>query len=69
MICWGAIMPTRNNHDTIGRAVQSALNQTIPPVRVIVVNDGSTDGTDAVLDAISDERLAVIHTHNTTTGL
>ena len=67
MICWGAIMPTRNNHDTVERAVQSALNQTIPPMRVIVVNDGSTDDTDAVLNTISDERLVVIHTHNTAT--
>lgn len=67
MTHWGAIMPTRNNHATIARAVQSALDQTIPPVRVIVVNDGSTDGTDRVLNTISDTRLFVIHTRNTTT--
>lgn len=67
MTSWGAVIPTRNNRATIERAVLSALSQTIPPVRVIVVNDGSTDGTDEVLDTIQDARLLVIHTHNTTT--
>ena len=67
MTSWGAAIPTRNNHDTIERAARSILDQTIPPIRVVVVNDGSTDGTDEVLDAIEDPRLLVIHTHNTTT--
>ena len=67
MIHWGAVMPTRNNHATIGAAVRSALDQTVPPERVAVVDDGSTDGTGAILDSIRDSRLTVIHTHNTTT--
>ncbi len=40
-----AIIPTYNYADGINQAIASALNQTLPPVETIVVDDGSTDGT------------------------
>lgn len=43
------IIPTYNRAQTIERSVQSALNQTYPEIEVIVVDDGSTDGTSEVL--------------------
>ncbi len=39
------IMPTWNRAHSIRRAVASALLQSIPPRQVIVIDDGSTDGT------------------------
>jgi glycosyltransferase involved in cell wall biosynthesis len=39
---------------TIGEAVESALGQTLPPLEVIVVDDGSTDGTPAALEPYLD---------------
>lgn len=36
------VIPTRNRHDQIGRAVESALGQTLPGVEVIVVDDASS---------------------------
>jgi hypothetical protein len=39
---------------TIGEAVESALGQTLPPLEVIVVDDGSTDGTMAALESYLD---------------
>jgi glycosyltransferase involved in cell wall biosynthesis len=39
------IIPTFNRADTLGRALDSVLNQTRAPQEVIVVDDGSTDAT------------------------
>lgn len=39
------IIPTYNRAELMTQAVQSALNQTYPSVEVILVDDGSTDGT------------------------
>lgn len=44
------VMPTYNRADLIGVALESVLNQTLPPSQVIVVNDGSTDNTRAALE-------------------
>lgn len=42
------IVPTFNRAGWLERTVWSALAQTVPPLEVIVVDDGSTDGTEAV---------------------
>jgi len=54
------IIPTYNEAALIGRAVQSALVQTLPLDEVIVVDDASSDATAAILAKISDPRLRVI---------
>jgi glycosyltransferase involved in cell wall biosynthesis len=42
------IVPCLNAEDTLGEAIASALNQTAPPIEVLVIDDGSTDGSVAV---------------------
>ena len=43
------IIPTFNCRQWVREAIDSALNQTLVPAQVIVVDDGSTDGTTALL--------------------
>ena len=46
------VIPAWNAADTIAEALDSVLSQTVPPERVIVVNDGSTDGTAEIVSRI-----------------
>jgi glycosyltransferase involved in cell wall biosynthesis len=39
------VIPAYNRERTIGRAIESALGQSRPPAEILVVDDGSTDGT------------------------
>lgn len=51
------IIPTYNRESTIKRSVQSVLNQTYRDIEIIVVDDGSSDSTYAILESIHDTRL------------
>ena len=43
------LIPTYNCARFIGAAIESALRQTYPAKEIVVVNNGSTDDTDAVM--------------------
>ncbi len=47
------VIPAYNASDYVREAVDSALNQTYKPIEVIVVDDGSTDGTSRILESYS----------------
>ncbi|MFV1981286.1 MAG: glycosyltransferase family 2 protein [Rhodothermia bacterium] len=51
------VIPAYNVADYIAQAVESVLNQSYEPAEVIVVDDGSTDGTREVLEAYSTIRV------------
>ncbi len=43
------IIPTFNRAILLSRAIQSVIEQTIPPFEIIVVDDGSTDHTETMI--------------------
>lgn len=57
------VLPAYNCEATIAAAVESCLAQSYQDVEVIVVNDGSTDGTAQVLEQFG-SRIRVLHQHN-----
>lgn len=57
------LMSTFNRAPYIGQALDGLLGQSLPPAQVIVVDDGSTDGTAGILRGYGD-RLAVLTQEN-----
>lgn len=60
------IIPAYNAEHTIERAAYSVLNQTHSNVELIIIDDGSKDGTSAICDDIAakDSRAKVVHIPN-----
>jgi glycosyltransferase involved in cell wall biosynthesis len=54
---YSVVIPAYNAADLVSEAIRSALAQTAPPERVIVVDDGSTDDTAATARACGAEVL------------
>lgn len=58
------IIPAYNAAETIGCLVNKILSETRIAIELIVVDDGSTDGTANVICQIKDERLVLIEQAN-----
>ena len=60
------IMPAYNAENFIEASVRCVLNQSFSDIELIVVNDGSTDRTGKILEAIAaeDPRLTVLNEPN-----
>ncbi|MFW6235703.1 MAG: glycosyltransferase family 2 protein [Desulfovibrionales bacterium] len=59
------IIPAYNRAGVLGRAMESVLAQTLAPVEIVVVDDGSTDETPALLNAYADSgSIRVLHQEN-----
>src|SRR5688500_16355713 len=55
------VLPTRNRIELLPRAVASVQSQTYTHWELVVINDGSTDGTKEWLDGLDDVRIRVVH--------
>lgn len=51
------IMATYNRRHILPRAIKSVLNQTFQDFEFIIVNDGSTDNTEKVINDFNDKRI------------
>ena len=58
------IIPLYNKVSTIERAVRSVLAQSAPPREVIVVDDGSTDGSAEVVERIASPLVRLVRQQN-----
>jgi glycosyltransferase involved in cell wall biosynthesis len=58
------VIPAFNAEATIGDAIASALGQTLADLNVIVVDDGSSDGTVQVATSVDDARVEVVSQPN-----
>ncbi len=54
------VLPVHNRADVLARAIQSVLDQSLPSFELIVVDDGSTDGSVRVARSFGDARIKII---------
>jgi len=58
------IMPVYNGEQYLRQAIDSVLAQTCPHWELVVVDDGSTDSTSAIVHSFSDERIRYTYEQN-----
>ena len=62
-------MPVYNERDTLAAAVKEVLNVTFPcDAELVVVDDGSTDGTRELYQALGDDPRISVHLHERNRG-
>ena len=55
MSCLSVIVPCYNGEKFIGRCLESLVNQTLQDIEIIVINDGSTDNSQDIIDSYANE--------------
>lgn len=70
MCAISVIIPIYNVEQYLEQCVRSVMNQTFQDIEIICVNDGSTDGSPAILKELSaiDHRIKIINKHNSGYG-
>lgn len=61
------VIPTYNRADVLQRAMDSVLDQTVRDFELVVVDDGSTDDTQTVVESYDDDRVRYV-AHETNRG-
>ena len=59
------LMPAYNAGNYIGEAIASVLAQTFTDFELLIINDGSTDQTTAIIRQFNDPRIVIINQENT----
>lgn len=58
------VIPLYNKRETIARTLQSVFSQILQPEEILVVNDGSTDGSEQEVIALNHPLIKLIHQSN-----
>lgn len=58
------LIPLYNKRDSIKTTIESVLHQTFTDFEVIVVDDGSTDGSGEIVKSINDNRIYYVRKEN-----
>ncbi|MCG9533285.1 glycosyltransferase family 2 protein, partial [Providencia rettgeri] len=58
------IIPVYNTEIYLMKCINSIINQTLKDIEIIIVNDGSTDNSLAIIHSFSDDRITVINKIN-----
>lgn len=62
------ITPARNEQENIGHTIRSMVAQTCRPAIWVIVNDGSTDNTAAIIDTAAREHAWIVAVHRADRG-
>jgi len=58
------VIPLFNKKQTILNTIHSVLSQSFLPLEILVVNDGSTDGSDILVQKLNHPKIRLIHQEN-----
>ena len=66
MIKYSIILRVYNAEKQVSRSIESIINQSYANWELIIINDGSTDGTGEICEkyALKDQRIVVVHQKN-----
>lgn len=60
------VVPSRDRRDRLRRTLSTLVAQRYPHIEIIVSDDGSTDGTSEMVEAMSDPRVRVVRSETST---
>lgn len=61
---FSVVVPLYNKRDYVRQTVESVLAQSLQPLEVIVIDDGSTDGSAAAIADLAGDRLRIVRQAN-----
>ena len=66
MVTVSAVIPVYNVKEYLNRCLDSVIHQTVPFDKIIIVDDGSTDGCAEICDsyALKNRNIKLIHKEN-----
>lgn len=64
MATFSVIIPLYNKRDRVEQSLRSVFAQTFQPYEIVIVNDGSTDGSEQIVEQINHPLIRLIHQTN-----